>query len=319
MAYGRKRSYAPSYGRSTRRRLSTGYRKKAGYRKYIRKASSRISSRPARFGFSKRANRINTMVAQSIRGMAESKVLAWRQVDYAQPVQTVTGVGISAVKFVGGQSPVGGFAAYTPVGGFQTAQGDTKADRSGQFIWLKNSVVNLTVQMDNEVPLGERSGPVTFRVIVFKLKRALSPAGVTVSPDNNLFLTNAGNNIGDATASPNNMNPMDMMLQPINTNSFQVICDRKFNLCHTQESASNASNNNFTVQANQKSYKTMKFNLRANTKARYAAGISEPVDYDYRTGFAIYASYPNDLPLTQGDLPIRWSASIRGTTVFNDV
>lgn len=318
-----KRSYAPKYGRRTRRRFTgrfSGYRSKVGYRKYIRKASGRtITSRPGRFQFSRRANRFNTAVAKSIRGMAESKVIAWRQIDYAQPVNTPTALGVSAVKFVAGDGALPSFGGYTPVGGFATSQGNTKADRDGQFVWLKGSTVNLTIQLDNQVPVADRAGPITFRVIVFKLKRALNPAGVSISPDNQLFLTNAGNNFGDSTAAPNNMGVMDMMLQPINTNSFSIICDRKFNLCHTQESASNAATNNFSVQTNMKSYKNMRLNLRANAKTRYQAGQSDPQDYDYRTGFAIYACYPNDAPQSSADIPATWSASIRGTTTFNDV
>lgn len=321
MPFGRKRSYAPAYGRRIRRRYAgtrtTG--KKVGYRKYIRKASSRIYSKPARFGFSRRVNRLNTMVAKSIRGMAESKIIAWRQTDYATPVTTPTGLGISAVKFIAGANALTQFNAYAPVGGFLCDQGDLKDQRSGQFIWLKNSVVNLTIQLNNEVPLGERVSPISFRVVVFKIKRALSPAGITVSPDTQLFLTNAGNNFGDSSPGASNMNAMDMMLQPVNTNNFRIICDRKFNLCHQQENASNGNTNNFAIQGNLKSYKHLKFDLKHNVKARYKVGATEPEDYDYRYAFAIYACYPNDLPTSQADIPTRWTASIRGTTVFNDV
>ncbi len=319
MPLGRKRSYAPSYGRRVRRRI--GYaRKKVGYRKYVRKASSRIYAKPSRFAFSRRANRLNTMVAKSIRGMAETKVIPWRQVDWAQPGQAGTGSGIAAVKFVAGTQPLAQFGTYLPVGGFNTNQGPTKNDRDGQFIWLKHSTVKLTIQLDNEVAIGIRAGPITFRVICFKLKRALSPAGITQVPDNTLFLKNDGNNFGDATPSPGNMTAMDLMLQPINTNNYQVISDRKFNLCHTQENASNAQTNNFAVQNNQKSYKTMTYTLNCNTKARVPAGTdTEPVDFDYRYAWAIYACYPNDPVTSQGDLPTTWSASIRGTTGFNDV
>lgn len=306
----RKRSYAPSYGRRTRRRL-TGYRKKVGYRKYIRKASGRTVARPGRFGFSRRSNRLNTVVAKTIRGMAETKVVAFKQVDYSQPVQTGTGIGISAVKFVGGSLPLAVWPDYLPVGGFETAQGDGKADRDGQFIWLKGSTVNLTIQLDNEVPLGRPNRPITFRVIVFKTKRALTPVGISNNPNSTLFLTNAGDNQGDASVG-DPMNAMDLMLQPLNTNSYSIICDRKFNLCHTVENPTGES----AIQSNMKSYKNMSFRLQANTKARYAVGTTEPVDFDYRYGFVVYSCYPNQLDPTA---PNSWSASFRGTTTFNDV
>lgn len=318
MPFAGKRSYAPSYGRRTRRRMYATTRKKVGYRKYVRKASSRVYAKPARF-LSKRGSRIGSMVAKSIRSMAETKIIPWRQVDYAQPI-TTTAPGVSTVKFVAGQQAVPAFANYTPVGGFNTNQGSTKNDRDGQFIWLKGSTVNLTVQLDNEVPLGSRAGPITFRAICFKLKRALSPAGITTSPDLNLFLKNNGSVFGDTTASPNNMTVPDFMLQPINTNNFHVICDKRFTLCHTQESSSNSVTNNFAVQNNQKSFKVMPFRLRCNTKARVPLGTdTEPVDFDFRYCWAIYAYYPNDPVTSQGDIPITWSASIRGSTGFNDV
>jgi len=312
--YSRKRkrtSLVPRYGRKRR----------TGFRRYTKKAFGRrrITARPARFGFSRRANRVNNMVARTIRGMAETKVIPWRQQDYVQPVATPTGVGINCVKFIAGQTALGQYGQYTPVGGFNAPQGDTRNDRDGQFIWLKGSTVNLTVQLDNEVPANFRNDPVTFRVLCFKIKRALSPAGTTISPDTQLFLTNDGSNFGDALPSPNNMNAMDMLLQIPNTNNFRIISDRRFTLQHTQQSAAATATNNQTMITNLKNQKILRYNLKHQTKARFSPGGTEPVDFDYRYAWAIYATYPMQFPVAQGDAPTTWSASCRGTTTFNDV
>jgi len=125
--------------------------------------------------------------------------------------------------------------------------------------------------------------------------------------------------VGDASAIPGQMTPMDMMLQPLNTNNFKIISDRKFTLCHAEESNSNAEANMTAIQSNMRSFKNIRYSLHSNTKARYPAGTSEPVDYDYRYGWAVYAFYPNQQPTSGADDPLSWSASIRGTTGFNDV
>jgi len=314
MAFGRKRSYAPSYGRSTRRRLS-GYRKKVGYRKYVRKASSTVYQRkPTRFTYSRAANRLNVAVARSIRGMAESKVIALREQEWIQPQAVAGGGAISAVKWVTGQTPVVSMSGYNPVGGFLATQGDGKANRDGQFIWLKGTTANLTIQMDHSAITG-RPGPTSFRVMVFKAKRALSPQGTSLDPGNSLFLTNAGDNIGDAVSGANQMGPMDIMLQPVNTNNWYTICDKKFNLAHTQT----VPGDNEGLRRNMPSYKNIRLNLKHNTKARYNLDSNEPTDYNYRYAIAIHAYYPNQQPTTPADLPLGWSASLRGTTTFNDV
>lgn len=294
---------APRYGR-----------KKLKTRRYAKKAYAK-SKKPARFRYSRAANRLNTAVARTIRGMAESKVIPFRNQEWVQPQQTPGLGAISAVKFVAGQTPVSAWPSYTATGGFNAPQGDTKNNRDGQFIWLKGSTVNLTVNMDHSTLIG-RPGAISFRVIMFKSKRAMDPTGTSQNPDSVLFLTNNGGSFGDGTAAPNNMNPLDMMLQPPNTNSFHILSDRKFSLAHTQLSPEDPQ----ALRRNLPSYKNLRYNLRHQTKARIPmGGTDEPVDYNYRFGFAVFAYYPNQEPDTQADTPLGYSVSLRGTTIFNDV
>lgn len=305
-----KRSFAPKYGRSTRRRLFTRKRK-TGARRYIRGAISIRQRRPTRLNYSRRNVSLNMAVANTIRGMAETKIIALRNTPWDQPIATPTGVGISQVKFVTGRNPVSQYGGYTPVGGFGAPQGDGKGNRDGQFIFLKHTSVALTINMDH-VPLPEGiSSAISFRVICYKQKRALSPANQTLSPDKNLFLTNSGDNFGDSSAAPASMDSNDMLTQPINTNNFSVISDRKFTLSHTTDQ-----------DAVQKypSMKLLRYNLKHQTKARIPLGeTDEPIDYNYRFCFAVYAFYPQQLAIAERDTPLSWSAGIRGTTTFNDV
>jgi len=310
---GKRRYGGTSYSRPKRR--TSGYRKKVGYRKYVRKASSTVYQRkPARFAYSRTANRLNVAVARSIRGMAESKVIALREQEWIQPQAVLGGGAISSVKWVTGQTPVTSMSGYNPVGGFLANQGDGKANRDGQFIWLKGTTANLTIQMDHTAVSG-RPGPTSFRVMVFKAKRALNPSGTSLEPGSSLFLTNAGDNIGDGVSGANAMGPMDMMLQPVNTNNWYTICDKKFNLAHTQT----VPGENEGLRRNMPSYKNIRLSLKHQTKARYDLGSNEPTDYNYRFAIAIYAFYPNQSPTITADLPLGWSASLRGTTTFNDV
>lgn len=306
-----KRSFAPKYGRRVRRRV-TPVRRKAGYRKYIRKAATTTTSRPQRLNYSRRAVSLNNMVANSIRGMAETKIIPLRNTAWSQPDTTATGVGIAQVKFVCGATPIAtGYTNYTPVGGFAAPQGDGKNNRDGQFIYLKGTSVALTVNMDHVPEPTGISSCISFRVICFKAKRALAPTGQTLNPDTNMFLTNGGANFGDASPAPGNMDSNDILTQPINTNNFAVISDRKFTLSHTTDQ-----------EAVQKypSFKLLRYNLNHSVKARIPLNSTdEPVDYNYRFGFAIYAYYPQQLAVSAADTPLSWSAGIRGTTSFCDV
>lgn len=307
--YKRKR-----YVKPTRRFTRT----KVGYRKYSGKASSLRTRKPARFAFSRKYNRLNTAVARSIRGMAETKVIALRQQDWTQPAAAPTAPGVSTVKFITGSGSVAGYTGYNPVEGFRAPQGDGKNNRDGQFIWLKHTSAALTIQMDHAVSDVERCSAIRFRVIVFKAKRALNPTGQTTSPDTNLFLQNNGNNQGDSSTAVNAMNVMDMMLQPCNTNSFYIMKDTQFTLQHTTDV--NQSLINGIAQTKFPSAKTMRLRFTHNTKARIPLNATdEPIDYDYRFGIAIYAFYPNQAPTVAADVPLTWSTSIRGTTCFNDV
>ncbi len=312
-----KRKYGGTSYYSKKRRVS-GYRRKIGYRKFASKAFGYRSKKPARFNFSRRANRLNTAVARTIRGMAETKIIALRQQDWTQPAATPTAPGVSTVKFITGSGAVAGYTGYSPVSGFAAPQGDGKNNRDGQFIWLKHTTAALTVQMDHlENVVSQRPSATKFRVIVFKAKRALNPLGQTTSPDTNLFLQNNGNNQGDSSTAVNAMNVMDMMLQPINTNSFYVLKDTQFTLQHTTD---NSAANSAAIQTNFPSNKTIRLRLPHNAKARIPLNSTdEPIDYDYRFAVAVYAFYPNQSPTTAVDTPLAWSASIRGTTGFNDV
>lgn len=309
--YKRKRFIKPT------RRFT---RAKVGYRKFSGKASSYRTRKPARFAFSRKRNRLNTAVARSIRGMAETKIIPLRQNDFTQPEQTNSAPGVSYVKYITGSTPIGAFNGYSPISGFTAPQGDGKNNRDGQFIWLKHTTAALSIQMDHAQAAGGRASAVKFRVIVFKAKRALNPVGQTTSPDSNLFLQNNGNNQGDSSTGVNAMNVMDMMLQPLNTNSFYIMKDTQFTLQHPVELDLSAQGNGI-AQSKFPSNKVMRLRLPHQTKARIPlGGTDEPIDYDYRFAVAIYAFYPNQNPTVfPTDAPLSWSASIRGTTGFNDV
>ncbi|AXQ66051.1 MAG: putative capsid protein [Cressdnaviricota sp.] len=300
----------PGYKRKRTPLLKNGRRRRFGARRFMGKASRTIRQRkPARFAPSRSTYRLNTAVARTIRSMAETKIIPFREQEWSQPAATPTGVGIAAVKFVSGATSVTQYPNYLPVSGFNASQGDTKNSRDGQFCYLKGSSVALTIQMDHEPTPGTTSC-ISFRVICFKQRRYASPAGSTMSPETNLFLTNAGSNFGDGSAAPNNMTPMDILLQPCNTNNYQIISDRKFVLSHTSDESAVQKYN---------SYKVLRYKLNHNTKARYLTTTNEPVDYNYRFLWAVYAYYPQQAPASGADMPLTWSASIRGTTGFNDL
>jgi hypothetical protein len=290
-------------------------RTKFGYRKFAGKASSVRTRKPARFGFSRRAYRLNTAVARTIRGMAETKIIPFRQNDFSQPTEGPTGIGM--IKYITGATalPVQ-YDGYTAVQGFQAPQGDGKNNRDGQFIFLKHSTVALTVQMDSLIPAGVNPSAVRFRVIVFKNKRAMDPAGATMSPNTSLFLQNNGNNMGDATTGVGAMNNMDMMLQPLNTNNFTILKDTQFTLQHSVDNLTQTAQTTPTPIAQTKypSCKVMRLRFNHNTKARIPLNATdEPVDYNYRFAVAVYAFWPNGNATVATDTPLTWSASIRGT------
>lgn len=319
MVFSRRRRIRPRYGRRTIRRRRTTTRR------YYGRAATRVRQRqPTRLTYSRRRARFSTKVARSLRTIAETKVVAWRESEFVQPIACATAAGVSQVKFIAGNTAVSGYSDFQVVGGFNIPQGDTRNQRDGQFVYLKGSTLNLTIQADHTTLVG-RPAPIHFRVIVFKSKRALTPMGETVVSNIELFLRNDGGDTGDARPVPENMDNMDMMLQPINTNSFYPIMDRRFKLGHTQTTAYDIDTGDPGVvpaQALQRyigSVKNFRINLRHSKKTRYENITNEPINYNYRYCIAIYAYYPNQEPDTQADTPLGWSASIRGTTSFLDV
>lgn len=319
MVFSRRRRITPRYGRRPIRRRRTLTRR------YARRPTTRVRQRRLpRTSYSRSRVRFTTKVARTLRSIAETKIVPWREIEFSQPAPCATAVGVSQVKFISGQTSVPGYPDFTPVGGFLIPQGDGKNARDGQFVYLKGSTLNLTIQADHSTLVG-RPAPIHFRVIVFKTKRALSPMGETLASNTDLFLRNDGGDTGDARSAPFNMNNVDVMLQPVNKNNFFVIMDRKFKLGHTQTTAYNNDPDNIVVVPPQQlqryigSYKNFRINLQHSKKTRYELDGNEPINYNYRFCIAIYAYFPNQAPDTPADTPEGWSASIRGTTTFLDL
>ena len=144
-------------------------------------------------------------------------------------------------------------------------------------------------------------------MIVFKARRAYSPAGVSYNPANTLFLKENGDPFGHATGS---INGQDLMLQPLNKRNWSILKDQKFMLqppVTLTGSSFNPATTAITTSSKYPNEKTFFLQLPHQVKAHF--DVNEPDDYDYRWCVAIYAH-----SITRDTISNYWEVNYRGTT-----
>lgn len=250
--------------------------------------------------------RKNKKISRMMNTYAETKLSALTQLNEANPVPIQPGSLPYKATYVLGTTQPSGWTGFNPLGGFAFPQGTGVTDRVGNYMYLKNTTINMRVDM-NAVNL--HAYPTQFRVIVFRQRRGSSPAGISYNPDTALFLNESGGRFGSGVIGTLGY---DLMTQPTNKRDFIIVCDKKFILQNQLAEVSEATARGGVFYPTSKSFR---FSLKHNKKANFIeAGSQEPTDFDYHYGIAVYASR-----IGQDDAATDWELNLRGTTSANDI
>jgi hypothetical protein len=117
--------------------------------------------------------------------------------------------------------------------GYTAIQGMDFSSAVGKYCYLKTGKALITLEMD---PAATADSLTYIRLIMFKNKRAVTPAGSVANPNSSLFLQNDGTFLGQDSTGFNGKIAMNAKL---NKQSFIIYRDHRCTLSH-QDSAYSA-------------------------------------------------------------------------------
>lgn len=285
--------------RTSRKRT---FKKKYPVRKYTGKLPARFNNSRKRYS---KSRTINSFIRNTI---GETKLLPLTDVKELQPIPIYTGAGAYMANFNIGTTPVG-WTSYNSIGGDQIIQGNASNERIGNYVYLRQSTLNIIIDMQNNI---ENNVLHEFRFIVFKSRRANSPAGLQYSPSQALFLKNTGDALG--VESPGPVDEIVYFLALTNKRNFVIYKDQRFILSPPQtipEGTETASGFNSKYPSS----KRMLLKLPHMAKTNYN-NSNIPTDLDTKYGICILSR-----PIgTLGNRADNWEVSILSScTSFTDV
>lgn len=260
---------------------------------------------PLRTRVNRKRIRKGKKITQMLVPYAESKLSGVSSLNEAVPSSIQLGSQVYKYTFVLGNISPSSWSGFNALGGFSFSQGVDIASRIGNYMYLKNTTLNLSIHMNST---SDHQMPTQFRMIVFRTRRSNSPAGVSYDPDKSLFLNQVGDRFGAGTSL---INGNDLMLQPLNRRDFIVVCDKRFTLQNQLENDSIVTARGGVFYP---TYKMFRVNLKHNAKVHFSTGASEPNDFDFHYGVAIYAAR-----IGRDQNAANWEVNLRGTTSATDL
>jgi len=290
---------ALAYMKGIKRELAASIGAQAGIRA-ARMSYAKFKSVPTRFRYSKRRYRKNVGIVNQTAKFSERKLSPWINLNEAAPSAIQTGAQAYYYAFTGGSVSPPAWTGFNALAGFAYKEGTASNERVGKYMFLDHTTLNMSVHMNQS---SQNQPPTQFRVIVFKARRAMTPAGFTNDPGKTMFLNPAGGEIGHLV---NNVNGNDLMLLPTNKRKFIIVQDRKFTL---QAPMAQSTGETASFQGKYPTYKQMRIMLNHKAKTAFQNTSNEPQDYDFYYGVLIYASnVARDIRADQ------WEVNLRGTT-----
>lgn len=260
-----------------------------------------------RFNFSKKRYYKNRGISTRINNFAENHLLQLFRQDEVPGIAIQLAALAHYRGFVLGSVPPGWDTNLIDLAGLSINQGTGQGQRAGDYVYLKNSTVSMEIDM-NKISTGAYTPPTEFRVIVFKQRRGVLPAGINFNPAKSLYLDELGAKTGYQTPG---VNGSDLMLQPLNKRDWQIHTDKQFVLSNpapiTQTTTGGYSGNYPTL-------KRMRFNLPYWKRTHYDNASLLPDDIDYHWGIIVFArSQGKDTAANTFEI------NMRGSTSFTDV
>ncbi len=257
---------------------------------------------PSRFNNNRQRYRKSRSLSTFVNNIAESKLLACVQEDERQPAPIQTGAQAQFVSFNTGLTA--SFTDSLPVDGILVGPGTGFNQRTGNYIYYKKTHGTIRVEMN----VGSNAPPIQFRTIICKLRRQVTPEGITPNAATSLFLDNAGTAFGHSTGGKTGL---DLMMQMTNKRQWVIYKDMKYVL---QPYNDFAAGETAIIYNHYPASKEISFNLPYYKKV-YMTTSNLPEDMAYRYVIVTYAH-------TLGRSGIAANAfeqSFRGTTSFSDI
>ncbi len=281
LTYTKKKTYTRKTPMRTRKppRYGTKYTKKK-------------TITPSRYrGGSKQQLMQTKYVTKALSQVAETFYNPLAQVNDVA-INTVTS-GSTQVCFKGmtlGQTVPSHLSGYTAIGGmdFSTAV--------GKYCYLKRGQALMTLETD---PNESNDSLMYTRMIVFKNKKATTPAGSIYSPNTQLFLQNDGTHLGQNSTAFDGKIAMNA---PLNRQNFIIYRDEKATLSHLKSAYS------AKFPCMKKYYINMPFYKKAALDSSFL-----PTDVDYHYNILLLVTNqgnegtPNDLLISLNNHLVTWT------------
>ena len=276
-------------------------RKKYGtYKK--RTTSTRLPSRY--YGGSRKQLTTRRKLGRQMNMIGETKLTPTKSFDEKAPVPIQVGAQAYFFAFNVGSSAI--FTSATPVDGITISQGTGFNERVGNYVYYKKTHFSIKLEMTTS---DSGRPPTQFRMIVFKIRRQVSPSGLTANFSSDGFLRGDGLSFGHATTG---VTGLDLMMQPLNKRDWIIYKDTKFVL-QNYNSLNGAPQ---LIYNHYPAYKDVQLDLPYYKKSYMGGntGIS-PTDLNFSYGVVIYAH-----TLGRDGIPADgFEVSQRGTTSFSDI
>jgi len=283
-------------------------RKMTGVYRQAKKSKTgavRVIQRAAKRLISKRRTKYVRRVPKAAF-MPEQKLLALTKRNERPTIAIQLNAQASYKGFViGNAKPSSWGGDWETLAGIVIPQGSGATQRNGQYVYLKHS--NVFYNIDTQAN-ATTTPPMECRVIVFRARRAVNPAGLSYDPSTSLLLDDVGTPTGHSVSG---VNGYDLTRRLLNRRDWIIKRDSRFMVSAPYNTSPNGEVNGYTGKY--PCMKNFQFKLPYNHKTRYN-DQNLPEDCAYHWGMVLYVrSIGKDTPTT-GALEV----NIRGNTVFLD-
>ena len=282
--------------------------------------------RLARTAVSRSRISLNKKIFNALRNYGETKLIPTITVS---PSASGEADGTPVRRTIGGSAQPGfywgGLLGVRPsswdanirqLNGTSLPEGFGGAQRVGDYVFLKKT--HLTFQIDMAATNNPGHTPIQFRLLVIKAREAVTPAGLTFTPDHTLFLQNTGQSNGYLSVASDEVQPMNefqIQNMPINKRNWVVFRDQRFIMSPPQQ-ADTTGNLFYTPKYPIR--KTFTLNLRHLKKTKYqdiaGSNVNQPINYDPKYVVLIFAQPMGNT----SNLASAWTVHMTGTTSYTD-
>jgi len=189
----------------------------------------RARKKPSRLRVSSTRTAVTRAVSHALNNFSENKFCGYRT-SCQKPVEKPIGSQPLSYMFYNTGEAMSSLPNYNPMNMFHFPLGDENFERNGQYMYLKDTMITMELQMlpnaPSDLPAGYQP-EVDFRFMVVKANRKFDKLFKSKDPGSTLFLTPFNNDIGYDSPT---LSTFELMNNLINKKNWLVYRDWKFTL-----------------------------------------------------------------------------------------